>query len=764
MAVTSISQRKAHKAHFGAPSSVRRILMSAPLSKELRAEHGVRSIPIRKDDEVKIVRGTYKGREGRINTSNRKNFRVFVEGVSRDKGNGATVPIPVSASNVVITKIKMDKDRTALLKRKSTKKGEDVEMKAASRFMQVGGFGKDYMGRQEEEQVRLSSDDAGESWTASKDKGKEKECLLFPWREGCEVTPAEAPRDPFEGFEFQEEGGHLYYPAVPAPRKPRRPGERPRLPDSQPVDPSQQPHPIHYLIQQAKEDWSAKLRRQSKTLDEAVAEYERRYKRRPPKGFDQWFAFARKNDFVMVDEFDLVMRQVEPFLALQPSLLRERHEKLQFEEAFWMQDKAYTVDLKTPDDSRHARPQMSVHGPMKTTNDRSDQTLKLLGNIAQFLPEMNFTFTGHDTPWVTMSGEARVKHVEAARAGKFLPADEANDFMDDWAWDGWAQICPPDSPLRQVPSVDERLQKHHIHTEPKRHSFIYDHVEAMDLCSHPDWQLIHGFTAWPGPRPGILYPLFVSTTTSMHSDLLVPPIDQYDRPKGNDPAWEEKKYNKVIWRGTTTGADLNVEHHRKWIPFQSGSVKLPYAPADKPSRLGPVSTLVSRAQALAQEWFDFAFLGSARQCDDPKVCAEFEKDFLWSDWVGENEQNEYKYMLDVDGNGWSGRFHRLMSTNSLVLKSTIFPEWYSDMVQPWVHYVPIQIDFSDLWTTMAFFLGDEDGKGAHDEIAKEIALEGKKWTETHWRWVDMEVYTYRLMLEYARIMNRNEDDPTSWDL
>lgn len=79
-----------------------------------------------------IVRGTYKGREGRINTSNRKNFRVFVEGVSRDKGNGATVPIPVSASNVVITKIKMDKDRTALLKRKSTKKGEDVEMKVRS--------------------------------------------------------------------------------------------------------------------------------------------------------------------------------------------------------------------------------------------------------------------------------------------------------------------------------------------------------------------------------------------------------------------------------------------------------------------------------------------------------------------------------------------------------------------------------------------------------------------------------------------------------
>ena len=34
--------------------------MSAPLSSELRAKHSVRSIPVRKDDEVQVVRGTYK--------------------------------------------------------------------------------------------------------------------------------------------------------------------------------------------------------------------------------------------------------------------------------------------------------------------------------------------------------------------------------------------------------------------------------------------------------------------------------------------------------------------------------------------------------------------------------------------------------------------------------------------------------------------------------------------------------------------------------
>eukprot|EP00034_Subulatomonas_tetraspora_P000732 GABW01000997.1.p1 GENE.GABW01000997.1~~GABW01000997.1.p1 ORF type:complete len:57 (-),score=13.04 GABW01000997.1:54-224(-) len=40
--------------------------MSAPLSSALREEYKVRSMPIRKDDEVKIVRGQFKGTEGKI--------------------------------------------------------------------------------------------------------------------------------------------------------------------------------------------------------------------------------------------------------------------------------------------------------------------------------------------------------------------------------------------------------------------------------------------------------------------------------------------------------------------------------------------------------------------------------------------------------------------------------------------------------------------------------------------------------------------------
>lgn len=59
----SSSRRKCRKRHFTAPSSVRRKLMSAPLSKELRNKHHVRSMAIRRDDEVVVVRGHFKGQQ-----------------------------------------------------------------------------------------------------------------------------------------------------------------------------------------------------------------------------------------------------------------------------------------------------------------------------------------------------------------------------------------------------------------------------------------------------------------------------------------------------------------------------------------------------------------------------------------------------------------------------------------------------------------------------------------------------------------------------
>ncbi|KAF8862183.1 putative 60S ribosomal protein L26-2 [Acephala macrosclerotiorum] len=121
------SRRKSRKAHYDAPSSVRRTIMSAPLSKELREKYNVRSIPIRKDDEVLVVRGSNKGREGKITSVYRLKYIVHIERVVKEKSSGQSVPLGVHPSKVVITKLKLDKDRESILER--IKAGREIKEK-----------------------------------------------------------------------------------------------------------------------------------------------------------------------------------------------------------------------------------------------------------------------------------------------------------------------------------------------------------------------------------------------------------------------------------------------------------------------------------------------------------------------------------------------------------------------------------------------------------------------------------------------------------
>ena len=123
--VTS-SRRKCRKAHFSAPSSVRRKLMSAPLSKELRQKYNVRSMPVRKDDEVVVTRGHYKGTQvGKVISCYRKRFVIHIERIQREKAAGTSVPVGIHPSKVEIVKLKIDRDRKAILDRKNRSKLAD---------------------------------------------------------------------------------------------------------------------------------------------------------------------------------------------------------------------------------------------------------------------------------------------------------------------------------------------------------------------------------------------------------------------------------------------------------------------------------------------------------------------------------------------------------------------------------------------------------------------------------------------------------------
>merc|ERR1711904_145118 len=121
----SSSRRKARKAHFTAPSSVRRKIMSAHLDKTLSNKYHVKSMPIRKDDEVIVVRGSHRGREVKVIQVYRKKYVIHIERVTREKSNGSTVNVCIHPSNVMITKLKLDKDRRAILERKDTTKAAE---------------------------------------------------------------------------------------------------------------------------------------------------------------------------------------------------------------------------------------------------------------------------------------------------------------------------------------------------------------------------------------------------------------------------------------------------------------------------------------------------------------------------------------------------------------------------------------------------------------------------------------------------------------
>ena len=123
----SSQRRKSRKAHFTAPSSLRRKIMSCHLSKELQAKYSCRSLPVRKGDTVLIKVGSQengvKGKTGKVLTVYRRRWCIHVEKVVTTKKNGTQVQIPVNASNCEITQLKLDKSRKALLTRKSRTAG-----------------------------------------------------------------------------------------------------------------------------------------------------------------------------------------------------------------------------------------------------------------------------------------------------------------------------------------------------------------------------------------------------------------------------------------------------------------------------------------------------------------------------------------------------------------------------------------------------------------------------------------------------------------
>jgi large subunit ribosomal protein L24 len=120
--------RKQRKYRANAPLHTRHKMASANLSKELRKEYSKRNFPIRKGDSVRIMRGEFRGKAGKVAEVNMKKLKILVEGINRTKKDGTKVGVLFDISNLQIKELNLaDKKRKMALERKNEKK--DIKFK-----------------------------------------------------------------------------------------------------------------------------------------------------------------------------------------------------------------------------------------------------------------------------------------------------------------------------------------------------------------------------------------------------------------------------------------------------------------------------------------------------------------------------------------------------------------------------------------------------------------------------------------------------------
>jgi len=108
----SSKPRKQRKYRYNAPLHIKYEFLNSPLSKELRKKHNMRSIPLRKGDEVLVMRGAFKKKKVKVASVNVKRSRVTLEGIQRTKKDGAKVNVYFSPSKLQIFSLNLlDKKR-----------------------------------------------------------------------------------------------------------------------------------------------------------------------------------------------------------------------------------------------------------------------------------------------------------------------------------------------------------------------------------------------------------------------------------------------------------------------------------------------------------------------------------------------------------------------------------------------------------------------------------------------------------------------------
>ncbi|TWU73710.1 capsule-associated protein CAP1 [Metarhizium rileyi] len=524
---------------------------------------------------------------------------------------------------------------------------------------------------------------------------------------------------------------------------------------------SSKQHPIRDLMVDARRELEATTGRQSKDLEGAVKEYRRRYGIHPPPHFDAWHKFARSHDVQLIDEFDTIHNIITPFWGLKPKTIRARAK-----EALGYDNALVGVAIRNHRISH-------MEGGMEW---QRNATRGMLERFLEYLPDMDLAFNTHDEPRVIVPHDDLARLVKKAKTEN-MPASNStkkpandfsrtapelsdkmifeqvkqsrfNSFSRQATWTHSRMSCPPESPARTLEEDEQRdeLSQYGV----SELGFVYNSTAMADICLTPSLSSTYGFFDRPNTYKVVhdLFPIFSQSKISSYNDIIYPsPWYWYNKVQyrqEQDMTWDEK-HGKLYWRGSTTGGfsrdgGWRRQHRQHFVKKINarGQVKVMDNHGSQ-SRPRWAASEVSRADYSALTDVSFSHIG---QCDEGD-CRAQEAFFNVSSPVNQTDAWGYKYLLDMDGNAFSGRFLAFLQSASLTFKFALFREWHNEWLKPWVHYVPLSVQGDDWLETVRFF--DESGLGAED--GKSMAAESTAWAGKTMRKEDMEVWLFRLLLE-----------------
>lgn len=558
-------------------------------------------------------------------------------------------------------------------------------------------------------------------------------------------------------------------------------------------------HPIDLLIYENRihhDAWLAQAR-STQDLTGAVREYRRRYKQHPPPGFDIWYEYATSRSSVVMDDFDQIYEDLLPFRALSPERLRE----LTHEVATNSFNDVGAISIRNGS--------AKVQEEMKPTHRwMVEGAARVMEPFSQYLPDMDLIFNLNDEPRVAVPWGKATEMRNLAKAQPLIPVDSV---LKEWSTDrdlGWGPVdpadqtsftmftdtswtnvfdrfvsvvCPPSSKARSQRIWDRRgiclscIRPHSMG------QFPVDWDILSDICHQPDTKWLHGFMLSPASLKVTqdLAPVFSQSKISGFNDILFPsPWNYVDKVK-YEPSKEypDSRYmdkeNSLFWIGSTSEG---VSNKGEW----KGMPRQRLTHLVNNNTLGQVSVLLPTQEPKTYSYQIMdgdapskelglkanVHVSDFVRCGD---CDEQQKEMKTASHVEFQSHWNYRYLVDLDGAGFSGRFLPFLQSHSLPMKTGLFRQWFDSRVTSWLHYVPLDIRLHDVWSTLAYFAGvdapvtdPKTGKikpmmESHDIQGKWIASEGRKWAEKALRKEDMEIYFFRLLLEWGRLTDDRRD-------